>query len=913
MKYIIGVDLGTINSSIAYVDLDQKKNPSLGIQQFQILQNTAPHATGSFPVLPSFCYLSGEDEWPENAFKLPWKNNQDCFVGMFAQSQGVKVPTRLIQSAKSWLCHAGVNRKERILPLDCAEEARRISPVEATARYLRHMRDSWNSVIAGNDPSKEWEQQAIVLTIPASFDEAARSLTVEAAKLAGFEQFTLLEEPQAAFYSWIAQHESSLSKQFEPGQSILVCDVGGGTTDFSLIEVKKSEEIITFQRMAVGEHLLLGGDNMDAAIAHYLEAKLRETHTQELTTQQWLQLNHEARILKEKLLDPACKTSKTSITIHGTGSSVILGSLTIEVEREEIVNLLKTGFFDQYSWEDAVKLKKNSGFRTLGLPYEEDPSITKHLAYFLSGHHAKPDFVLFNGGTMKPALFQKAVVESLQCWFPEKPLKVLESGSLDLAVARGAAYYGKVRQGLGVRIGGGSASSYYLQIEHQQSRKALTLLKRGAEEGDSHESEQEFFLLPNQPVSFALYSSHVRLNDNPGDLVEINPEELHPLPSIHTILNYGKKTQEEQVKIPVHVGIRLTEIGTIEIWLRSLKSDHRWQLEFQVRAATGQEVASSSDKAILQEQLDEDLLQQAEQMIHDLFLGQKIKPKEIINQLEALTGKQRKEWSPTLLRSFWGFLLKYAPQRKVSSEHEARWWNLAGFFLRPGRGYPLDDFRLKDLWKIVLADFKNIKNSDAQIQQWICFRRVAAGFNSGQQMQVAQDLISTLLLKKGAEFDIKGKAAVYQFVEKIRTFSALELIDQPLKVRVGNALMHRIESKEALPVDYWALGRIAARQLTQGSIAHILPKDVCSTWLAKIVVSKHIPVAQETFLYSQMARLTDYREINIPKDVIAKILEKSVLFPLGDHLRDLLTSVIKLSRQEEEEVFGENLPPGLSL
>lgn len=912
MKYIIGVDLGTINSSVAYVDLDKNRNPSLGIQQFQILQNTAPNATGSFPVLPSFCYLSGESEWPENAFKLPWQNNRDYFVGVFAQSQGAKVPTRLIQSAKSWLCHAGVNRKERILPLDCADEIRRISPVEATARYLKHMRDSWNSVIAGNDPAKEWDLQTLVITIPASFDEAARALTVEAAKMAGFEQFTLLEEPQAAFYSWIAQHENNLAKQFKAGQTILVCDVGGGTTDFSLIEVGASQNAIVFQRMAVGEHLLLGGDNMDAALAHYLEAKLKDLQKPDLTTQQWLQLTHEARMLKEKLLDPACKNSKMTVTIQGTGSSVIQGSITVDVEREEVINLLTKGFFDQYSWDEAVKLKKNSGFRTLGLPYEEDPSITKQLASFLSRHKAKPDFVLFNGGTMKPAIFQNAIIDSLKNWFPHHSLQVLESSSLDLAVARGAAYYGKVRQGLGVKIGGGSASSYYLEIQHQQSRKAMTLLKRGAEEGDSYESEQEFLLLPNQPVSFSLYSSHVRLNDNLGDLIEINPDELHPLPSIHTILNYGKKTQDEQIKIPVRVGIRLTEIGTIEIWLRSLKSDHRWQLEFQVRTAGGQEVADAA-KVVLQEQIDENLLQQAEQLIHDLFLGQKIKPKDILNQLEALIGKQRKDWSPTLLRSLWGFLLKYAPQRKVSSDHEARWWNLAGFFLRPGRGYPLDDFRLKELWKIILADFKNIKNSDAQIQQWICFRRVSAGFNRGQQMQIAQDLISTLLPKKGIEFDIKGKAAVYHFVEKIRAIAAMELIDQSLKIRVGEALIHRIETKEALPVDFWALGRIAARQLTQGSIAHVLPKDICGRWLEKLVAFKHLPEGQETFLYGQMARLTDYREINISKDIISKILEKTRCLPQANHLRDLLTSVIKLSREEEEEVFGENLPPGLSL
>lgn len=913
MRYIIGVDLGTINSCVAYVDLDQAKNSSLGIQQFQILQATDPYATASLPVLPSYCYLSAEGEWLPGSFKLPWKSTEEVITGAFAQSQGAKVPTRLVQSAKSWLCHAGVNRKERILPLESAEDNKKISPVEATTNYLRHLRESWNAIMAASDRSKDWELQTIVLTIPASFDESARALTVEAARQAGFDQLTLLEEPQAAFYCWISQHEAELSRQFQDGEHILVCDVGGGTTDFSLIEVAKKEDEIAFKRMAVGEHLLLGGDNIDAAIAHYLDAKLQQQYSQELSTQQWLQLVHESRQLKEQLLDTSHKLSKASVTIHGKGSSVISGSLTVEVEKEELIDLLKKGFFGLYSWEEALDIKKNSGFRTLGLPYEEEPSITKHLAAFLNRHKACPDYILFNGGTMKPKLFQQAIVEALKNWFPEKNLKVLSSSSLDLAVARGAAYYGKVRQGLGIRIGGGSSSSYYLEIEHQQNRKALTLLQRGAEEGESQDSDQVFSLLPNQPVSFSIYSSHVRLNDKPGDLVEIVPDEMHRLPVIQTVLNFGKNVSKEQERIPVHLGIRYTEIGTIEVWLKSLKSDHEWRLEFQIRNAVGQEISHVQEKAIQQEHLDETLLKKADEIIHDLFSGQKIKPKEVFNQLEAHIGKPRKDWGPTLLRSLWTSLLNSASQRKISPEHEARWWNLAGFFLRPGKGYPLDDFRMKELWKVILGDFKNIRNGEAQIQQWICFRRVAAGFNRGQQVQIAQDLVSTLLPKKGLEFELKGSSAAYQFVEKIRALAAMELIEQPLKTRIGQALLQRIQTKKALPVDYWALGRIAARQLLQGSIAHVISKDVCGDWLKKIVEMTHLPEDQEAFLYTQMARLTDYREINVSKDITTKILEKTTRFPQREHIKELLTTVISLSRKEEEEVFGESLPPGLSL
>ena len=381
MRYIIGIDLGTTNCALAFIDTEQ---PSLPLHLFAIPQLTAAGKVDALLTLPSFCYLSALDEWPPGALKLPWKEEKETFIGQFAKLQGARVPTRLVQSAKSWLCNVAANRRDKILPVEAADVSQRLSPVEASTKYLEHVRDAWNASMAKGDPDLELEEQEVILTVPASFDEVARTLTVEAARKAGFLHVTLVEEPQAAFYSWISQYEQSWETQFKLGDTILVCDVGGGTTDFSLIEIRQDGEKLAFQRMAVGDHLLLGGDNIDAALAHYVEQKLQEAGHPTLESSQWLQLQAEARAAKEALLDPKGKKGESySIVLQGTGSSVIKGSVSISIQREEVEQLLLNGFFALYPLQEAIQLRRSRGFRTMGLPYEDEPSITKHLAHFL--------------------------------------------------------------------------------------------------------------------------------------------------------------------------------------------------------------------------------------------------------------------------------------------------------------------------------------------------------------------------------------------------------------------------------------------------------------------------------------------------------------------------------------------------
>lgn len=923
MRYIVGIDLGTTNCALSYVDLEQ---PSLPIQQFAIPQLTAPGKVDSLPTMPSFCYLSAFGEWPPGALKLPWKEEKETFVGQLAKLHGARVPTRLVQSAKSWLCNVAANRGDKILPVEAADISQRLSPVEASSKYLIHLRDAWNAAMAKGDPAHELEEQEVILTVPASFDEIARNLTVEAARAAGLLHLILVEEPQAAFYSWISQHEKELVLRFKAGESILVCDVGGGTTDFSLIEVQDDEGKLSFQRMAVGDHLLLGGDNMDAALAHYLENKLeRHGHTP-LESNQWLQLLAEARAAKEALLSPGVqKDDSYSVIVQGSGSSVVKGSLSAEIKRHDIQTLLVEGFFGRFPLQEALKLKTSRGIRTMGLPYEDEPSITKHLAHFLKQAYFFDtgkgiNYLLFNGGTLKPRIFQESLENSLKEWFPDTSLQCLSNTHMDLAVARGAAYYGKVRRGFGVVIGGGSSRTYYLKIDVKDATgnikpQAMALLPRGSQEGREFHAPQIFSLRPNTPVVFHLLTSHVRLHDREGELVEIDPLEMLPLPPIQTILRFGKKQVQEAEGglLPVNLGMRLTAIGTVEIWLESQKSEHKWMLEFQLRSATGQEpLMLQPNKVVQDETFVKGHLEEAKQLIKSVFEQQTmIKPVQLMDRLEALIGNNRREWSPSMLRELWNSLLIMAPQRKKTMELEGRWWNLAGFLLRPGFGFPLDDFRLKEMWKIVLSDLKQPKPSETLIQQWICFRRIAGGLNKGQQMQIAAEIVVDLFDKKTSRIEIQRRGDVYPYSEKIRALASFERLELPLKIRLGEALVDRIQKGPSASHDYWALGRIGARHLLYGSAGQVVPKEMCTKWVEKLLA--HAPMQENReamiFLLRQLARKTSHRELNLGGAVIQKILDA---YP-GDYLGEWLLEEKFMTQLEHELAFGDQLPSGLVL
>lgn len=887
-RYVIGIDLGTTNCAVAYVDTNKEKNPSGSISQFLIQQLSMPGFVESKELLPSFCYLATDSECATGALTLPWEATRNTVVGTFAKDQGAKTPTKLIQSAKSWLCNSAAERREKILPPICFDPNRRLSPVDVSALYLRHIALSWNATLAKGDPAKEFEEQDMILTVPASFDEVARVLTLEAAKKAGLSKITLLEEPQAAFYSWIYSHHHSLYNYFKKDDIILVVDVGGGTTDFSLIQVTLAQdEEIGFQRRAVGNHLLLGGDNMDLAIAHMLESK--NSVEEELSLL--------ARSAKESFFSKN-PPEKISLFLQGKGSKVIRGGVRIEVRKEEVQNLLKEGFFHEEPLESALQMKKKQALRSMGLSYESEPSILKHLAHFLHSNKSMPNYVLFNGGSMKPELFRASILNSIATWFQVPRPKELTSHSLDLAVSRGAAYFGRVQRGLGIRITGGLPRAYYLKIEcKDEKRVALTLLSKGSPDGFIYESEHLFEAKTNTPITFQLLSSNIRLEDLPGSLVPILEEEMLFLPPIQTVLRLGKG----QNHVKVRLFAELTHIGTVQLWLQLEKSDHKWLLEFQLKSKEGPEnTLSSLEKRRVDETYATTDLESAKKLLKEKF---KSDPKNVLTELETLIEMPKSKWPSSVLRSLFDTLFELKSDFFSNSEAELRFWNLAGFFLRPGFGYPLDDYRIKELWKIILAEYKKQKPFDCMIQKLICYRRISLGLNKGQQLQLASEILPELY----SNLQGKKEGNIYEYTEKLRLAASLESINREQKIRLGDLLLKKISKGKSIDVDLFALGRIGSRHLIAAAFVHTLPHQDVEPWIETLLSVKTLKPLDKKLLLEKLARKVEGLEFNISSTLVEKILQE---FPESRHL---LTEMVSLELEEQEDLLGDTLPPGLTL
>jgi hypothetical protein len=610
-RYVVGIDLGTTHCVVAYAPITKDLKPDIRV--FNIPQIIAPHEVKALPLLPSFLFLPGPHDVPSGSLRLPWDTSDvepEYVVGEFARQRGAELPHRLISSAKSWLCHSGVDRTQPILPWGSPKDVKKLSPVDALSRLLTHIRNAWNYEIAKYDPQLFLEHQDILITVPASFDAVARELTVRAAQMAGFEHFTLLEEPQSAFYGWIYDHEESWRELVKVGDLILVCDVGGGTTDFSLIEVSEEDGSLVLKRIAVGEHLLLGGDNMDLALAYLLRQRL----SSRLDEWQFRMLWYQCRIAKEKLLSRR-EAQSEPVVILGRGTSLIGGTLRTELTINDIHQVLLEGFFPLCSLDDVPQKKTKMGVREMGLPYEDDPAITKHMAYFIKrqmkGGDVFPTAVLFNGGVMKAELFRRRVIEVIESWGREGAVRDLIGGmsyltdsdsagkttELDLAVARGAAYYGFVRRGRGVRIRAGASRTYYIGIESSMPSvpgiptpvKALCVVPFGMEEGTSVElKDQEFGLVVGQPAVFSLMASTVRQDDEAGAIVEDWEGAIQPVATMETLLPPSEEPQSEKdtegTIIPVWLQSSMTEVGTLELHcVDALNPQRRWKLTFNLK------------------------------------------------------------------------------------------------------------------------------------------------------------------------------------------------------------------------------------------------------------------------------------------------------------------------------------------
>lgn len=593
-SFVIGIDLGTTNSVVAYAALSGEKPE---VQLLPISQLVAPGVVETRTTLPSFLYLSRDQESASGSFELPWKNLStspptNAVAGELARRQSAESPERTVAAAKSWLAHSKVDRHQAILPWQAPADVSKVSPVTASRRYLEHLVAAWRHT----NPESPIADQLVVLTVPASFDAAARELTREAALDAGLPtSLILLEEPQAAVYSWLTTTGDRWRRLLKVGETLLVCDVGGGTTDLTLVGVDEEGGELTLRRIAVGDHLLVGGDNMDLALAHFVASKFAEKNVN-LDPWQSVSLWHQCRAAKEVLLAES-GPKKHPLSVLGRGSKLIGGAVKVEIERSTAAELLIEGFFPQTSITDRPARRRQSGFQELGLPFESDTAVTRHLASFLSAHGdgraaVKPTHVLFNGGVFKADVFRQRLMDVLTSWAGDKAPQVLAGEhDLDHAVARGAAYYGWAKHHGGVRIRGGTARSYYVGIESAglaipgapRPLKALCVVPFGMEEGTRIDVPSgEFGLVVGEPATFRFFSSAVRKTDKPGDLLDRwSDQELAETDSLEALLSRDETVDDEYV--PVRFHSHITELGVFELWCQSTQSANRWKLEFSVR------------------------------------------------------------------------------------------------------------------------------------------------------------------------------------------------------------------------------------------------------------------------------------------------------------------------------------------
>lgn len=936
-RYVIGIDLGTTNSAVSFIDSNVE---NWSVNTFAIPQLVAPGQVETRETLPSFHYQAAQGEFPDSSLNMPWDlQPQRRVVGLFAREQGKLVPGRVIESAKSWLCHSGVDRLSPLLPWRGADDVDQLSPVDVSAAYLRHLREAWNVT----HPHDLFEAQDVVITLPASFDEVARELTIQAARQAGIPKVILIEEPQAAFYEWINAHQADWESRVSSGQNILVCDVGGGTSDFTLIRVRSeksvdgnsdNESTVQFHRIAVGNHLILGGDNLDLTLAQKLEEKL--TKGGKLEPRQWGSLVRICRHAKETLLAEDAPESYT-VNIPGVGRKLIGGGLQVEVSREEARNWLLEGFFPRVDLKDKP-VTARSGFQEFGLPYASDAAITRYLAMFLNEHcgkvlmkeeHAssRPDVVLFNGGVFVSPLIRERVIQVIKHWYAGKDAnwepQVLANARHDLAVSRGAAYYGMVRRGEGVRIAAGLPRTYYIGVgstDNQQALNALCLMPAGVEPGYEVDLKQHLFQLTiSSPVKFPLFYSSTRSTDAAGELLPIEREQMSALPPIRTVLK--SRTHRESVSLPVYLHARLTEIGTLQVWCSEASGSRTWQLQFDVRSATQTDKSGHIGTGEAAGVLDQESVELSDRLLRETFGSNATEkpgglPKRIAKAIEL----SREDWPPSLLRRQWDLLMDLEAARKKSAEHEARWLNCLGYALRPGFGVAMDDWRVTETWKLLRGKLLH-PGATTLAEWWVLWRRIAGGLPVGQQQAIVNPLLNSIRDDYRRSVDVsREKKPVrginnHELSESWRMLGSMERLSLKAKVELGTMIIHFLDDPHRAPIHaalFWSLGRLGARVPFYGPLNSVVSIEVVSDWLKQLATGRQ-KQPEKHLLVMLLARRTDDRYRDIDESLRSKVVAWLTSQDASPHFITLVQEGGELAAQEGALVFGEALPVGLSL
>lgn len=917
-RYLIGIDLGTTHTVVAYADLQNgadNAEPTL----FEIEQLIAPGEVARRPLLPSFRYHPAPGELPEEQLVLPWRAQplpgDDVLhvTGELARELGSKVEGRQIASAKSWLSHDKVDRSAQILPWAAAEGVAKASPVVASASYLNHVRCAWNH----EHPEHPLEHQAVVITVPASFDEAARSLTLQAADMAGYPAVTLLEEPQAVCYDWFHRHRDTAAQQLQQSRLLFVVDVGGGTTDLSLIRVKTTNGQLLLDRIAVGDHLMLGGDNVDLALAHQAEQRI-SGEGKKLSAASLSQLIQQSRKAKELLLGEQPPAS-AKVTLLGSGARLIGGARSAEFSRDEVQALALDGFFPLINFGEQPA-RRSSAMVEFGLPYAPDPAVSRYLSQFLSTHQnscrealglpttatAVPDTVLFNGGVFKSSALKNRALDVLGQWRGETVTE-LHNQHPDLAVAFGAVAFALAQRTSTLKIGGGSPRSYFLQVQTKSGdNKGVCLLPKGTEEGaEIALHEHRFALRLNQPVQFHLAACSGDDQFSPGMLVDLNDDRFLPLPPLVAALD----DSDAQNEIPVTLVTRLTEVGTLDIHCQSeADPSRRWKVEFQLR----RDLQAKHQRSALPPKFKDAIA-----ALDEVFgPGDKQADPNAVKRLrptiEKLLG-ERDQWDTALARALFDALWERSKRRRRSAQHERVWFNLAGYCLRPGFGYPADDWRISQVWALYAQGLQFNQESQSWAEWWTFWRRAAGGLDQTAQQRILKDIAKFLNPATARNLKIQQEIKNKSYEDMVRLAAALENLDLPTKTELGDWLLKRLEKSSETATSWWALGRIGAREPFHGSAHNVVSPKQAEQWLNVVRKQDWRKNQNAAFAAVMLARVSGDRSRDLEPALRNDIAAQLRTVKAADLWVRLVSEHIALDETESRRVFGETLPSGLKL
>ncbi|MDP1773994.1 MAG: Hsp70 family protein [Methylobacter sp.] len=938
-SYLVGIDLGTTHTVVAYAKAD---NAHQEIQIFQIEQLVAPGQVAARPLLPSVRYHPASGELSEADLLFPSgvpSSDDVAVIGEAARLLGSKSKGRFVTSAKSWLSHPSVDHTADILPWGSSgDDVAKVSPIVASASYLSHIRTVWGHQF----PDAPLEKQDIVITVPASFDEAARSLTLEAAKLAGLPNVRLLEEPQAVCYDWLRRHAGTIKQALANVHLLLVCDVGGGTTDLTLIKVEPGEQEPKLTRIGVGDHLMLGGDNIDLALAHLAESRLGDGEKR-LSAADLSQLIEQCRIAKERLLaDDA--PEQVNVTLLGGGSKLIGGSRSVALTKEEVRSIALDGFFPLSGLADLPD-RKRSGVVEFGLPYAAEPAVSKHIAAFLKLHSAAsreafaapapgrptaytpsmaikgeggvPDALLLNGGVFRSQAITQRIVNLIESWRSAPPV-LLENQHPELSVAFGAVSYAIARRDKKLKIGGGSARSYFLLVDTDDSTKqqgpstllrtGICILPKGSEEGDEVIlKDRRFALRLGVPVRFHLVSLSGDGEFKPGDVTEVT-DLFHSLPPLAVALEGD--ADKPNAEVIVELAVTQTEVGTLKIQCIAVEnSSQRWDVEFQIRKKAA---ALQTDAALPGN------FNQIAERIQTIFgaKSRQVDPKAVKNlraDLEKLIGTARTEWTTPLLRAMFGTLLEGAKYQRRSENHERVWLSLAGFCLRPGFGYPLDDWRVEQMWKSYSQCIQFVNETQNWSEWWTLWRRVAGGLDAAAQEKIFADIAKFLNPAAARQPGVAKQIKTRSYDDMVRLAAVLERLPVAKKIQLGEWLLKRLEKAGEPDQTWWAVGRIGARMPFHGSSHNVIPADTVCLWLKQMLAVDWKKIPQAAFAATLIARMSGDRARDIDEAMRGQIIEKLKLSKAPASWIDMVEQLKELDEKEEKQIFGEALPPGLKL